>query len=157
MKRGWIDSTPEIHVALFAFLLNVPWEFLQVPLYVSMPTLPHWQAVQVCMQAALGDVLIALTGYWAVAAWRRRRSWLRDYGAKEILGFVLVGVGLTVALEWYATLASQRWEYAPLMPTVPLLGTGISPLLQWLILPPLILWISRRHLMGSEIISNGRI
>nr|WP_290675868.1 MULTISPECIES: hypothetical protein [unclassified Halomonas] len=119
--------------------------------------MPHWQAVQACAQASLGDVLIALTAYWAVSGWRRRRHWLRDYGAKEILGFVLVGVGLTVALEWHATIATQRWAYAPLMPTVEWLGTGLSPLLQWLILPPLILWMARRHLLGSEAVSKHNI
>lgn len=108
MKLRVVRSAPELHVALFAFLLNLPWEFLQVPLYVGMPTMPHWQAVQACAQASLGDVLIALTAYWAVSGWRRRRHWLRDYGAKEILGFVLVGVGLTVALEWHATIEPPR-------------------------------------------------
>ncbi|HAA44264.1 hypothetical protein ACLUEY_13475 [Vreelandella aquamarina] len=157
MKLRVVRSAPELHVALFAFLLNLPWEFLQVPLYVGMPTMPHWQAVQACAQASLGDVLIALTAYWAVSGWRRRRHWLRDYGAKEILGFVLVGVGLTVALEWHATIATQRWAYAPLMPTVEWLGTGLSPLLQWLILPPLILWMARRHLLGSEAVSKHNI
>ncbi len=55
MKLGVVRSAPELHVALFAFLLNLTWEFLQVPLYVGMPTMPHWQAVQACTQAALGD------------------------------------------------------------------------------------------------------
>lgn len=42
MKLRVVRSAPELHVALFAFLLNLPWEFLQVPLYVGMPTMPHW-------------------------------------------------------------------------------------------------------------------
>jgi hypothetical protein len=157
MKLRVFRSAPELHVAHFSFLLNLPWEFLQVPLYMGMPAMPHWKAVQACTQAALGDVVIALTAYWAVAVWHRRRDWLRGYGAKECLGFVLVGVGITVALEWYATLVSQRWEYAPLMPRVPWLGTGLSPLLQWLILPPLMLWMSRRQLLGSEVVTKENI
>lgn len=39
MKLRVVRSAPELHVALFAFLLNLPWEFLQVPLYVGMPTI----------------------------------------------------------------------------------------------------------------------
>lgn len=35
---------PEWHMALFTFLLNVPREFLLVPLYLSMPSMPHWAA-----------------------------------------------------------------------------------------------------------------
>ncbi|WP_205527550.1 hypothetical protein [Halomonas sp. JS92-SW72] len=34
------------------------------------------------------------------------------------------------------------------MPTLPLLGTGLAPLLQWLLLPPLIVWLARRQLLG---------
>lgn len=70
---------------------------------------------------------------------------------------MLVGVGLTMAMEWHSTLGSQRWEYAPLMPRVWWLGTGLSPLLQWLILPPLMLWMSCRHLLESEVISKESI
>ena len=78
-----VRSARELHVALFAFLLNLPWEFLQVPLYAGMPVMPHWEAVQACIQAALGDVLITLMAYWSVAVWHRRHDWLRGYGAKE--------------------------------------------------------------------------
>lgn len=35
MKR-WIDL-PELNVAIFAFLLNLAWEFAQVPLFEGMP------------------------------------------------------------------------------------------------------------------------
>jgi hypothetical protein len=34
MKR-WLDL-PEINVAIFAFLLNLAWEFAQVPLFAGM-------------------------------------------------------------------------------------------------------------------------
>jgi hypothetical protein len=32
---------------------------------------------------------------------------------------------------------------------LPLLGTGLAPLLQWLLLPPLALGLSRNHLLGA--------
>jgi hypothetical protein len=32
------------------------------------------------------------------------------------------------------------------MPTVPLLGTGLAPFLQWLVLPPLVVGIVARQL-----------
>lgn len=140
---------PEWHVALFTFLLSVPWEFLQVPLYQDMPSMPHWTAVKACMQAAAGDALIGLVAYWVVALWRRRRGWLWRYGLKECAAFVLAGLVITVGLEWYATAIAQRWSYAPVMPTLPWLGTGLTPLLQWLLLPPLFLWIASRHLAGT--------
>lgn len=38
------------------------------------------------------------------------------------------------------------WQYTEAIPTLPLLGTGLSPLLQWSLLPPLVLWLVRRQL-----------
>lgn len=140
---------PECHVVLFTFLLNVPWEFLQVPLYLGMPSMPHWAAVKACMQAAAGDAVIGLVAYGVVALWQRRRGWLWRYGHRECTAFVLTALMITVGLEWHATVIAQRWSYAPMMPTLPWLGTGLTPLLQWLVLPPLILWISSRHFIGT--------
>ena len=39
-----------------------------------------------------------------------------------------------------------RWEYAEAMPRLPLLGTGLAPLLQWLLIPPLVIWLVRRQI-----------
>lgn len=46
-----------------------------------------------------------------------------------------------------ATEIQQRWQYAGRTPTLPLLGTGLTPLLQWNLLPPLILWLARRQII----------
>jgi hypothetical protein len=150
MKRRHPLETPELNLGLFAFLLNFPWEFLQVPFYEEMPTLGHWDAVRLCAQAAFGDMLIALGAFWVVAAVRRDRAWIRAPDAAATLGFVAVGITVTVGLEWHATVLGDRWQYSDLMPTVPVLGTGLAPLLQWTVLPPLILWLARRRILGQE-------
>lgn len=140
---------PELNVALFAFLLNFPWEFLQVPLFKEMPDMGHWEAVLFCTRATLGDVLIALSAYWVVAGFRRSWDWLRQPDALAFLLFIAVGIVITIVLEWHATVLQQRWEYADSMPTMPLLGTGLAPLMQWLLLPPLILWLARRQMLAE--------
>jgi hypothetical protein len=38
----------------------------------------------------------------------------------------------------------QTWAYTDLMPKVPPLGTGLAPLLQWLLLPSVALHLARR-------------
>ncbi|MCL7938983.1 hypothetical protein M8009_01515 [Halomonas sp. ATCH28] len=68
---------------------------------------------------------------------------------------MLTGLMITVGLEWHATVIAQRWGYAPMMPTLPWLGTGPMPLLQWLVLPPLILWIASRHFIGTAALMKG--
>ncbi len=145
-----IVDLPELNVAIFAFLLNYPWEFLQVPFFAGMASAPHWDAVQFCTGATLGDAGIALISFWAVAAVAGSRAWILEPSAPHVLGFIAVGVGITVVAEWIATEVLHRWAYAERMPTLPVLGTGILPLLQWIVVPPLVVWFVRRHLAGRH-------
>lgn len=143
--------TPEFNVALFAFLLNLPWELWQVPLFDRMAAAPHWEAVKTCSRAAAGDAVIALLAYWAVALVVRHRGWVVLPTASRVLGFTACGLVMTIAIERLALggLWMQDWSYSPLMPVVPGLGVGLSPLVQWLALPPLLIWLVRRQLTST--------
>jgi hypothetical protein len=141
-------ALPEVNVAIFAFLLNYPWEFLQVPFFAGMADAPHWDAVLFCSWAALGDVVIMLVAFWAVAVVVRSRKWVLRPDVAQVLGFVGVGLLFTVVFEWLATEVLNRWQYAEIMPTIPVLGTGLTPVLQWILLPPLTVWFVRRQIYG---------
>lgn len=143
--RRLIDA-PETNVAIFAFLLNLVWELAQVPLFAGMPTADHWRAILDCGRATLGDVVIALVAFGSVAVVAGSRSWVLRPTVRQAVGFVAVGVVITVVMEWLATRVLNRWVYAESMPVVPVLGVGLSPVLQWLLLPPLVLWFVRRQL-----------
>ncbi|MBW3629637.1 MAG: hypothetical protein KY464_10090 [Gemmatimonadetes bacterium] len=56
---------------------------------------------------------------------------------------------VTVLAEWIATRVLDLWQYSEAMPTLPLLDTGITPLLQRILLPPLVLRLVRRQLTGE--------
>lgn len=144
-RRGPLEL-PEFNVALFALLLNYPWEFLQVPLFRDMPTANHWDAIVYCTRAAGGDALIALFAFWVVALIWKARNWILRPRRGQIIAFVLIGIAVTVAFEWHATVIAQRWAYASHMPVVPVIGTGLSPLLQWIVLPPLVVWLVKRQI-----------
>ena len=150
-----ILEIPELNVAAFAFLLNFVWEFSQVPFFRAMATSPYWEAAQACIQATFGDAAIALVSFWAVALAARSRRWILGPSARQVLGFVAAGVAITVVFEWLATELLGRWNYAGSMPTVPLLGTGVLPLLQWILLPPLIVWFVRRQLTCEHHVSRA--
>ncbi|MGH7412469.1 MAG: hypothetical protein ACREJ6_15615 [Candidatus Methylomirabilis sp.] len=143
--NDFLDA-PETNVAIFAFLLNLPWEFAQVPLFAGRPTAAHWSAILICARASLGDVGIALTAFWSVATAVRSRRWIVQARPGQTAGFVAVGVTITIILEWLATHMLGRWAYAAAMPIVPVLQIGLAPLLQWIVLPPLVVWFVRRQL-----------
>ncbi len=146
-----ITSLPEFNVAVFALMLNYPWEFSQVPLFAGMADAPHWTAIQRCALATLGDIVIMLIAYWFVAVIARSRHWIAAPTAAHLTMFVAVGVTITVVIEQLALrgLWFEGWGYSSLMPVVPGLGVGLSPLLQWLVLPPLAAWFVRRQLAAA--------
>lgn len=149
MKR--LVDLPEINVALFAFLLNLVWEFGQVPLYRDLPSLGHWASIKLCARATLGDAVIAVVAFWVVAAVVASRRWITAPSGLEVAGFVGIGLGISTALEWMAIHVQGRWAYAASMPIVPVVQIGLAPVLQWLILPPLVVWFVKRQLAGSTI------
>ena len=145
--KGVLDR-PETNILIFAFLLNYPWEFLQVPFFEGMAVATHWEAVKVCTRATLGDAVIMLIAYWCVTVAASDRWWFRAPSRMQMLGFVTVGLIITVAIEHFATQSTDPawgWRYADIMPIVPVVGVGLTPLLQWMLLPPLAIWFVRRQ------------
>lgn len=145
-SRARILTLPELNVVIFAFLLNFVWEFWQVPFYRDMPSAPHWQATTVCSLAAVGDAVIMLVAFCAVAAIMRARTWVLKPSAPQVVVFTMTGIAITLMMEWVATESLHMWVYADRMPVLPLLGIGLLPLLQWVILPPLVVWFVHRQL-----------
>ncbi|MGE3739732.1 MAG: hypothetical protein AB7I59_09545 [Geminicoccaceae bacterium] len=141
-----LARVPELWVAFYSFVFHFVWEMLQVPAYAGMSAMPHWDGVLVCTQATIGDVGFALTAFWSTAMLRRSRNWMQSPTKAEIAVFLAVGVLMTVAFEYYYVEITGRWTYASWLPLVPPLGTGLSPLLQWVLIPLLVLGLSRRQL-----------
>lgn len=65
--------------------------------------------------------------------------------AADVPGYALMlvsGFAIAVAIEWGALHVLDRWQYAESMPQLPGLGVGVSPVLQMLMLPPIVFKIS---------------
>ena len=122
MKR--LVDLPEINVALFAFLLNLVWEFGQVPLYRDLPSQGHWASIKLCARATLGDAVIAVVAFWVLAALVASRRWITAPSVLQVAGFVGIGLGISTVLEWLAIHVQGRWAYAASMPIVPVVQIG---------------------------------
>lgn len=150
MRTNSLVELPEFSIAVFSFLLHFVWEFLQAPTYAGMAEMNHWDGIKLCTSATFGDVGFALVAFWAASLLARSRLWVFNPTTLQFLLFLAVGIGLTIGFEYYYTNISLRWTYSELMPLVPPFGTGLSPLLQWAIIPPLVLWLTRRQLRQAE-------
>lgn len=146
-----VTGAPEFNVVIFALLLNFAWEILQAPLYAGMAAMPHAQVTRACLQATVGDAVIMLLAYGAVAVFARRR-WIVAASGWQLAWFIAIGVSITAVIEWLATRGHWvgSWSYLPSMPLLPGTGIGLAPLLQWVLLPLLTVWFTRRQLASAQ-------
>ncbi len=142
-----LTSLPEVNVAFFTLLFHLPWELAQSPLFVEMNAAPFWDGVLGCTSATFGDALISLVSYWVAAACSGRH-WLEKPRLLPFTIYMTVGVGITIVIESLATRGQwfEGWTYGPAMPVIPGLDVGLVPMLQWLVLPPIVLALASRRL-----------
>lgn len=148
-----LTDLPEFNVFVFAFLLNYPWELMQVPLYQGMPEAAHWDAIKVCTRATLGDGIIMLLAYSGAALLVRDRWWIVKPRWAPVVVLIGIGVAITVLLERLAIISDNPnwgWRYAEAMPIIPVLEIGLTPFLQWVILPLLLVWFVKRQLAAAR-------
>ncbi len=139
-----------IRLILWGLVLNLVWEFAQSPLYADHGN--GWGYVAwTRFHCTLGDVLILAGAFATTAVMLRSWHWLDTRGSGAATVFVGLGLAYTVWSEWFNTTVREAWAYAPAMPLV--FGVGLSPLLQWLVIPTLLVWILRRRPAWE--LSNG--
>ena len=128
--------------AVLAAIPHLVWEIAQLPLYTLWDDPDRARIAAYVFHCVLGDVLIAVSVYLLTVIvfrelyWPERRPW--PAGA-----FMLAaGLGFTIFSEWYNVYVVGAWAYQPTMPLVA--GIGLTPLLQWVVVPTLMLFIARR-------------
>ncbi len=140
-----VTSLPELNIAFFSFLLNFVWEVLQTPFFVDISTEIN-TIIWYRFHCTLGDVMISLAGFWFVALISKSRIWFLNLTKGKLLLFVAFGVSYTIFSEIKNVSLNKLWAYSDLMPVIPYIDVGIVPLIQWIIIPPLLVFIVRRQL-----------
>jgi hypothetical protein len=120
-----------------ALVLHLLWEIGQLPFYQLPPDLNF--RLYAVLHCTLGDVLIATFTFCGTAA--LMRSWNWPVRAPWCGGLLMVTAGIiyTGFSEWYNVYRMANWTYASRMPLIA--GMGLTPLLQWLLVPSLMLVI----------------
>jgi len=126
-------------------VLNLGWEALHVRLYTLWEEAEPAYITFSILHCTVGDVLIGALALLASLILLRERAlacwrWARIAGMTALLG-----ASYTVLSEWLNITLLRSWGYSEDMPTISL-GTfqvGISPLLQWLVVPGLSLYLAR--------------
>jgi hypothetical protein len=129
---------PELRLAARGFALSAFWEALQTPLYTDRGGSARY-LVWSRLHCALGDVLILLVCFWIVALFWRSRGWIATGRFVPRLLFVALGLAYTAVSELLHTRLFLSWDYAPEMPRI--FGVGLAPILQWLLIPGVLLFL----------------
>jgi hypothetical protein len=143
MKR--VTSLPELNIVFFSFLLNFAWEVLQTPFFLDISTEIN-TIIWYRFHCTLGDVMISLAGFWFVALISKTRTWFLNPTKVRLLLFVAFGVSYTIFSEIKNVSLNKLWGYSNLMPIIPGIEVGVIPLIQWIIVPLLLVFIVRRQL-----------
>jgi hypothetical protein len=117
-----------------AFVLNLTWETVHVRLYTVWAAADGMSVTWALLHCSLGDVVIALAMFALAGIVLRRADWP---ASRPWTGGVIVVIGAmayTAWSEWYNVYRAGNWGYTASMPMI--FGIGLSPLLQWIILPP---------------------
>lgn len=143
-----IMATPEVNLFLFAFLLNFVYEVWQAPYYefYGKPSLS--EKINDLTHCTFGDGVITLLCGWVVSWLVRSRYWVLNPTWKLTLLFTGVGVVITLVLETYRVNVTKAYG-VPIL-AVPGLGISLLAVLQWIVLPPLVLYLARRQMLGYQ-------
>lgn len=137
-----------ITIAATAFFLNLIWEVVQGPLYEGFEyDLKH---VSFCALASVADMLMVLILLFGLNLIYRNVFWITYLSLKRVLILVVVGtVGAIIAEVWHTS--QSDWAYADAMPIMPWLGVGLSPVLQFAVLPYLTFLIVNRFIKERDL------
>jgi hypothetical protein len=147
----WYRDRQARSLILFRYLpwlaaLSLGWEIAQLPLYALWKQASAAYIAFSVAHCSVGDVLIG-AGALAAALVITRAPALTGWQWRHIaLLTAIVATSYTAFSEWMNTVALRSWEYSDLMPRAQIgnIEIGLSPLAQWLVLPPLALYLSRR-------------
>ena len=126
---------------LFMLIANLAWEIAHLPLYTLWAESKIDYLAFVVFHCTAGDLMIAFValGVALILVGNVRRPDLR-FG--RVAGITLVlGIVYTVYSEWLNVTIRESWAYSDLMPVIPFVGAGVSPVMQWIFLPLIgLLW-----------------
>ena len=84
-------------------------------------------------------------------------GWMDRPGLPGYVWMGTTGFFVSVVIELNAVYRLGKWGYRSIMPLVPGFGVGLLPVLQMLVLPPLIFALVSKSVNGSALLSEVRL
>jgi hypothetical protein len=125
---------------------NLIWEMLQLPLYTIWQTGTVQAQAFAVVHCTIGDAVIALCALTVALVVTGDGEWPQKRFQRVAILAILLGLAYTVFSEWLNVVVRASWAYSDLMPVVTAFGlrVGLSPLLQWIVIPAAAFMITKR-------------
>jgi hypothetical protein len=134
---------------VFVAAANLVWEFAQMPLYTLWYEGSPGEIIFAAVHCTGGDILIASASLLLALLIAARPTWPRETYRRVAALTMALAFAYTVFSEWLNTEIRGSWAYSELMPVVPVLEAGLSPLTQWVVIPLAAFWWARPALKAT--------
>jgi hypothetical protein len=132
-ERNWLDALRRYFA--FTAIAHLTWEFAHLPLYTIWLTGTPGELAFAAVHCTGGDILITLSTIMLSLCLFGGGDWSRTQAWPVLTGAVVFGVAYTVFSEWLNIEVREAWAYRDLMPVIPVIDAGLSPILQWIVIP----------------------
>lgn len=132
----------------FSFVIFGTWEWVQTPFFID-DTENINKIVWYRIHCTFGDMMILASVIIITSLIKRSLSWIFAPSGFYYIAIIILGVSYTLYSEYRNVYLAKNWDYSVLMPE--LFGIGLLPILQWLLLPPLIIYILKRFIHDTSI------
>ena len=152
--RFRFSRIPEINLSFLSFFLNFFWEVVQTYFY-TMKDAPFNTMLYGWIHCTLGDVFLTLASFWVISVFNHSRRWFLKLSRLNFIGFVMFGIVATVISERVNVHLLRSWSYNELMPIILWINVGLTPFLQWIVIPPTVILLVRNHLSLDQVREKG--
>jgi len=120
---------------LYSAAGHLAWETAHIPLYTIWVEGTWGEIGFAILHCTGGDLLIAMSTMLLALFVVGRAAWPLEHRLRVLAVAVILGVAYTVYSEWLNIVVRAAWAYRDIMPVVPILDAGLTPLLQWIVVP----------------------
>lgn len=111
------------------------WEVAHTPLYSIWVEGTASEIAFAIVHCTGGDLMIAFSTLFLALFLFGTAEWPGKRSVPVLLATVVMGVSYTIFSEWLNIVVREAWAYRDIMPVIPVIDAGLTPFLQWIVLP----------------------
>lgn len=127
-----------LFIVIVSFLTNIVWENLHSSFYSTYSKILSKSKYFIC---TIMDALIILVLYLLFVFLFKDFLWIKEIDFQKVAFVIIVG-GITGVIIEKVALSIKLWSYNKKMPRLPVVNVGLWPVLQLMVLPITVYYIS---------------